>query len=87
MNDRYMKVVLTIIAVNLTLIVGDAVLQRAIPEAWAQRPTVPTNVHVVGGLISVLDVGGTLDVRVLGGKLDYGSSSSYGPALKVCTQC
>lgn len=46
MIDRYTKVVLTVIAVNLTLIVAEGLLRKTIPEAWAQQ-TIP--VQVVGG--------------------------------------
>jgi len=65
MIDRYTKIVLTIIAVNLTLIVADAVLSRAIPDAWAQQQSV----WVDGGNLRVTSVGyvggGTLDVNVV----------------------
>lgn len=46
MMDRYTKVILTIIAVNLTLIVGDGFLRKAIPDVWAQNIV---SVRVVGG--------------------------------------
>ena len=73
MIDRYIKVVLTIIAVNLTVIavnltltVADSLLRKAIPEAWAQS---------------------TVPVRVVGGRLDYETDVSGGPTLKVCMNC
>ncbi len=79
MIDRYTKIVLTIIAVNLTLIVADAVLSRAIPDAWAQQQSVwvdggnlrVTSVgYVGGGTLDVNVTGGFLDVNVTGGRLD-----------------
>lgn len=75
MIDRYTKVILTIIAVNLTLIVADSLLRKAIPEVWAQS-TMPVRV-----------LGGQLSVHVEGGRLDYETDISGGPTLKVCTQC
>jgi hypothetical protein len=73
MIDRYTRVVLTIIAVNLTLIamsltvtVSDRLLKTAVPEAWAQN---------------------IVPVRVVGGKLDYETDITSGPTLKVCTNC
>lgn len=46
MIDRYTRVVLTIIAINLTIIVAHGVGELFFPEAWAQQ-TVP--VYVQGG--------------------------------------
>lgn len=48
MIDRYTKLVLTVIAVNLTVIVADTLLSRALPDAWAQE-TIP--VYVEGGVL------------------------------------
>jgi len=33
--DKYTKIILTIIALNTTLIVGDSLLGKLIPDAWA----------------------------------------------------
>ena len=46
MNDRYTKIILTVIAVNLTLIVAKYTLEIIFPNAWAQSIT---RVHVEGG--------------------------------------
>ena len=75
MTDRYTKVILTIIAVNLTLIVADNFLSKAIPDVWAQN------------IVSVRVVGGQVGVHVDGGRLDYETDTTGGPTLKVCTQC
>ena len=37
--DRYTKIVLTIIAVNLTLMTVDEAVKRAVPDAWARTVT------------------------------------------------
>ena len=71
--DRYTKVVLTVIAINLTLTTLSEGMKRAVPDAWAS-----TSVYVEGGY---------LDVNVSGGRLDYETDVSGGPTLKVCTQC
>ena len=49
MNDLYTKIILTVIAINLTVIVASEVLTFGIPEAGAQQT------------ISVYVEGGTLD--------------------------
>ena len=49
MIDRYTKIILTVIAINLTVIVASEVLTFVIPEARAQQT------------ISVYVEGGTLD--------------------------
>lgn len=62
MIDRYTKVILTIIAVNLTLIVADSLLKKAVPEVWAQN-TVP--VRVVGGRLDYeTDISGGPTLKV-----------------------
>ena len=73
MKDRYTKAVLTIIAVNLTIIsvsltltVTDSFLRKAIPEVSAQS---------------------IVPVRVVGGRLDYETDVSGDPTLKVCMNC
>ena len=73
MSDRYTKIVLTVIAVCLSVLAADVVLRRAIPEAHAQN-----TVYVAGG---------SMDVRVRGGRLDYETDTTSGPTLKVCTNC
>lgn len=60
--DRYVKILLTIIAVDLTLIVADVVLRRALPEAWADRTV---DVRVVGGRLDYeTDVSGGPTLKV-----------------------
>jgi len=44
--DKYTKIILTIIALNTTLIVGDSLLGKLIPDVWAQGTM---NVYVEGG--------------------------------------
>jgi hypothetical protein len=73
--DRYTKVVLTVIAINLTLTTLSEGMKRAVPDAWAATAT-PVRV-----------TGGYLDVHVSGGRLDYETDVTGGPTLKVCTQC
>ena len=73
MSDRYTKIVLTVIALCLSVLAADVVLRRAIPDAFAQN-----TVYVAGG---------SLSVRVTGGRLDYETDVSGGPTLKVCTDC
>ena len=46
MFDRYTKIVLTVIAINLTASSVDRLLRLTIPNAWAQETM---DVHVVGG--------------------------------------
>ena len=46
--DKYTKIILTIIALNTTLIVGDSLLSKLIPDAWAQGTM---NVYVEGGTL------------------------------------
>ena len=59
MPDRYTKVILTIIAINLTIIVGDGFLMKFIPEVWAQSTV---NVRVLGGRLDYeTDVSGDPD--------------------------
>jgi hypothetical protein len=48
MVDRYTKVILTIIAVNLTIMVADILLPRLIPYAYAQRTQ---SVYIEGGTL------------------------------------
>ena len=60
--DRYTKIILTIIAVNLTLMVGDSFLKKAIPEVWAQNIV---NVRVVGGKLDYeTDISGGPTLKV-----------------------
>ena len=73
MLDRYTKIVLTVIAANTTLMVINGLLEKLIPDAWAQ-----TGVYVEGGELSV---------HVSGGQLDYETDITAGPTLKVCTEC
>jgi hypothetical protein len=62
MIDRYTKVILTVIAVNLTLTVADSFLRKVIPEAWAQGIV---DVHVVGGRLDYeTDVSGGPTLKV-----------------------
>lgn len=59
--DKYTKIVLTIIALNTTLMVGDSLLNKLIPEAWAQGTV---NVYVEGGdLDSVGQIRNTVEVN------------------------
>lgn len=39
--DRYVKILLTVIALSLAILAGKAVLGSLIPDAHAQRTTVP----------------------------------------------
>ena len=60
--DRYTKIILTIIALNLTLITGDKFLTTAIPEVWAQN-VVP--VRVIGGRLDYeTDISGGPTLKV-----------------------
>lgn len=62
MIDRYTKTILTVIAINLTLIVGDDLLTRVIPDAWAQEPMA---VRVVGGRLDYeTDVSGGPTLKI-----------------------
>lgn len=62
MIDRYTKIILTVIAVNLTFIVADVFLKRAVPEVWAQGTI---NVRVVGGRLDYeTDVSGGPTLKV-----------------------
>lgn len=71
--DRYAKIVLTILAINTTILAADVVVSRFISDAWAQS--------------SVYVEGGNLDVNITGGQLDYETDMTGGPTLKVCTEC
>lgn len=73
--DRYSKIVLTVIAINLSINTVEIVRDAVAPKAMAQSVT-PVRV-----------VGGSLDVEVTGGRLDYETDVSGGPTLKVCTNC
>ena len=59
MIDRYTKLLLTVIAINLTVIVGHGALKVAVPEVIAQN-VVP--VQVVGGYDGI---GEAVDVMCL----------------------
>ena len=60
--DRYTKIILTIIAINLTAIAVDTFLKKAIPEVWAQSTV---NVRVVGGRLDYeTDVSGRPTLKV-----------------------
>ena len=60
--DRYTKIILTIIALNTTLIVGDSLLGKLIPDVWAQDTI---NVYVEGGrLYYETDVSGGPTLKV-----------------------
>jgi hypothetical protein len=65
MIDRYTKVVLTLIAMNLTVITAEKIFKAALPEAQAQGTI---NVRVVGGMLD--NIAETIDVKVRGGTLD-----------------
>lgn len=71
--DKYTKFVLTVLAINTTLLAIDVVATRFIEDASAQTP-----VYVEGGHLSV---------EITGGRLDYETDITSGPTLKVCTQC
>jgi len=71
--DRYTKVILTVVALNLTLIVLNGALEKFVPEAWAQDLSVYSREPV--------------GVYVIGGKLDYQTDMTTGPILQVCTDC
>ena len=60
MTDRYTKIILTVIAINMTLLVVDSFLEKFIPNAWAETMKVYVN-------------GGTLDYEtdVTGGNTLY----------------
>jgi hypothetical protein len=60
--DRYTKIILTIIAINLTAIAVDTFLKKAIPEVWAQSTV---NVLVVCGRLDYeTDVSGGPTLKV-----------------------
>ena len=62
MVDRYTKVILTVIAVNLTVIVADILLPRLIPDAYAQSAQ---RVYITGGRLDYeTDVGGGPTLKV-----------------------
>lgn len=62
MIDRYTKVVLTIIAIDLTLVVADDLLRKVVPDAWAQSAT---PVRIVGGRLDYeTDVSGGPTLKV-----------------------
>ena len=72
MIDRYTKVLLTVIAANLTLIVGWGAAKVLVPE------NVPIETVSIAGATTPLkvEVTGTatpLNVEVVGGHLDVGS--------------
>ena len=48
--DIYTKIILTIIAWNTTLMVGDSLLSKLIPDVWAQEQI---HVWVDGGSVQV----------------------------------
>lgn len=73
--DRYTKIILTIIAINLTISSIQIVSGAVAPKAVAQN------------IVPVRVIGGNMDVTVLGGRLDYETDTSAGPTLKVCTNC
>ena len=73
MVDRYVKVVLTIIALNLTVIVLHGAFEALTQTAHAN---VATPVYVEGG-----------SIHIDGGRLDYETDITGGPTLKVCTDC
>ena len=60
--DKYTKIILTIIALNSTLIVGDSLLSKLIPDVWAQSTM---NVYVEGGRLDYeTDVSGGPTLKV-----------------------
>jgi hypothetical protein len=69
MIDRYTKVVLTLIAMNLTVITAEKIFKTALPEAQAQAQGV-LSVRVVGGTLDIGNFPETIDVKVVGGTLD-----------------
>lgn len=61
-SDRYTKIILTIIAVNLSFITADTLLKKAVPEVWAQGTM---NVRVVGGRLDYeTDISGGPTLKV-----------------------
>jgi len=46
--DRYTKIILTVIALNTTLMVADGLLNKLIPEVWAQGTN---RVYITGGAL------------------------------------
>ena len=71
--DKYTKIILTIIALNTTLMVGDSLLGKLIPDVWAQGTM---NVYVEGG---ELDTVGRIrsSVNVNGSVNVTGSVNTY----------
>ncbi|MBZ0073155.1 MAG: hypothetical protein K8I04_15670 [Gammaproteobacteria bacterium] len=62
MIDRYTKIILTVIAINLTVIVAGDAAKLFIPEVWAQQ-TIP--VFVEGGRLDYeTDVSGGPTLKV-----------------------
>jgi len=62
--DKYTKIILTIIALNTTLMVGDSLLSKFIPDAWAQDTI---SVFVEGGRLDYetdISAGETLKVCI-----------------------
>lgn len=60
--DRYSKIILTVIAINLTLVVGDRFLGKVVPVAWAQGTV---DVRVVGGRLDYeTDISGGPTLKV-----------------------
>jgi len=51
--DKYTKIILTIIALNTTLIVGESFLSKLIPDAWAQDTV---SVYIKGGIIDIRQI-------------------------------
>jgi len=63
--DKYTKIILTVIALNTTLMVGDSLLSKLIPDVWAQSTT---NVYVKGGMLDYetdITSGATLFVKCI----------------------
>jgi len=54
--DKYTKIILTIIALNTTLLVGDSLLSKLIPDVWAQDIS---HIYIEGGKLDEVTVQGT----------------------------
>jgi len=62
MIDRYTKIVLTVIAINLTVIVVGDVGKLLVPKAWAQQTM---SVYVAGGRLDYeTDISGGPTLKV-----------------------
>jgi len=61
MTDHYTKIILTVIAINMTLLVVDSFLEKFIPNAWAET----MYVEITGGRLDYeTDVSGGPTLKV-----------------------